>query len=303
MHTYRQQSLILRAGLIILYSALLSGCGGGGGGGGAVNGNLTLIGSVLLVDTNLAPNPAATITIAGHTATTSASGGFVLTNIPASATTGTVSAAAEQTLTLTLALPATSTQAINLGTIYLSSVGYTASASGQVATTVSGQNQAVGGATVTIAGSSALTATDGTFNISNLPVGLGSDPNTPIGSVTASNFVTKQIFVQAPLITGSNPLGTILLGAPISGTLPGLPYTIIGQVLKGGVGQSGYPVALSQGSAVLGTVTTDNTGTFSFWVVPGTYLLTVGLPSGSFVTQSVTLASANQPVTQNVIVP
>ncbi|CCW35386.1 Carboxypeptidase regulatory-like domain [Chthonomonas calidirosea] len=289
-------SLLLNVG-----GALLAGCGGGGG--GASSGNLTVIGTVLTVETDAPPNPPATVSIAGHSTTTSTNGAFTLTGIPASATTATVSAQGEQTLTLHLQLPSQSTQPVNLGTIFLSASGYNASVTGQIVTTVNGQNQPVGGATVTIGGSSTLSGSDGSFTISNLPVGLGNDPNIPIGSVSATGYVTKQIFVQAPLIAGVNPLGPISLGAPISSSVPGLPYTIIGKVLKNGQGQPNYPVILQQGSTVVGNTHTDSTGTFSFWVVPGSYTIVVFLPDGSSVTQPVTLQSTNQPVTQNVNLP
>lgn len=289
--------------LLAVFALALAGCGGGGGGGGGVSGNLTVIGTVLLVETGLPPNPPATVSIAGHSTTTNSKGSFVLNGIPSSATTATVSAQGEQTLTLNLKLPSQSTQPVNLGTIFLSASGYNASVTGQIVTTVNGQNQPVGGATVTIGGSSTLSATDGTFTISNLPVGLGSDPNTPVGTVTAMGYVPKQIFLSAPLIAGVNPLGPISLGAPISSSVPGLPYTIIGQVLKNGQGQPNYAVVLQAGNTVIGSTHTDSTGTFSFWVVPGSYTIVVFLPNGTSVTQSVTLQYTNQPVTQNVNLP
>src|SRR5579871_3884851 len=113
----------LLALLPALFIGLLAGCGGGGGGGGggSTKGTITLIGIIEDVET-LQPAASATFTVNGRSATTSATGAFSLTNVPATATTATVAQpnSSEQSLTLALSLPQKSTPTtVDLGTIFL----------------------------------------------------------------------------------------------------------------------------------------------------------------------------------------
>ncbi len=277
--------------LMSLVTVMLTGCGGGGGGGGSTGtGNTTVSGTVLLVETNLPPSPGAVVTIGGQQATTDATGAFTLTSVSSSATSGTVTATGEQPLTLALHL--TSGQVNALGTIYVSSTGYTAIASGTVASSTNGVNKPISGATVTIGGQSTVTASDGTFTISNLPVGLGTDPTTHIGNIQATGYVNKPITVQFPLATGSNPLGTLLLGAPIASSTPGQPFTIYGFVTKGGNPFS-TSVTLSPTVGPLVAQTNPVTGEYFFWVPAGTYTVQE-LSSGT--SKTVTVTSTATPV-------
>ncbi len=281
---------------VLALAAILSGCGGGGGGGGGnSSGGTTVTGSVLLVETNLAPVTAGTITMGGVTTTTNSTGGFALTNVPVNTTTGTVSVPGEQTLTLTLNLKANTIN--NLGTIYVSATGYTASANGRVVTVSGGVTTPVAGADVTIGGQSSVSATDGTFTIANLPVGLGSDPTVPIGNIQATGYVNKPILTQFPLAAGSNPLGDIPLGAPISSSTPSQPYTIFGFVKSGGAAAS-TTVSLSPTVGPLIAHTDPATGEYFFWVPAGTYTVTE-LSTGKTVT--VTLGSNSVPVQATTI--
>jgi hypothetical protein len=287
-------AVLLALGLALMAGAV--GCGGGGGGGTPTqSGNVTVLGTVLDAESLAAPSSGA-ITINGKTANTAADGTFQLTNVAATATTATVTASGEQPRTLTLKIPAKTTS-LDLGDIYMSATGYNASASGTVVTPKSGANQPVGGATVTIAGTSVLTGTDGTFSIPNLPVGLGTDPTTPIGTVHATGFVDKPIVSQFVFTAGDNPLGALLIQTPVNSTAPPPPYTVSGQVTHSGTAQPNVTVAIFSGATQLGTAQTDANGTYYFWVVPGNYTVITVLSGGQQVSVSVQLNAPNTPVT------
>ena len=280
---------------VVLFA--FTGCGGGGGGGGSKtgpSGNVTVTGLVLVTETGNPPNPAATVSINGYTTTTGTDGTFSLASVAATATTGSVTATGEQPYTLSLILT-NNTGTYNLGNIFISSAAYTASASGTVVTPVKGVYQAVSGAEVTISGSTVLAATDGTFTIPNLAVGLGSDPTIQIGTVQATGYVPKPITTQFPLITGANPLGQIVVQSPVGAT-PGVPYTISGKVVQGTTGLPNIPVTISTTPST--NTVTDANGNYAFWVVAGAYTITgLNVSTNQSATVNVTLTSTAVPVT------
>lgn len=272
----------------------LAGCsnGSGGGGGGTAT---SVTGRVLRAENN-APETGTTIKIGGSSTTSASDGTFTLSNVDANTKTATITPAAPaKARTLTLSLTAHS--ANSLGDVYVSDTGYDATASGTVVGQINGAQQAVGGATVTIAGAQVKTGTDGTFSIPNLPVGLGTDPNASIGTISAPNFQSSPIFTQFVLASGNNPLGTLLLGAPVSATPPSLPYTISGTVTSGGKGVAGASVSITAtaGGQVLGTVGTDQSGNYFFWVVAGQYTVSATVNNNTQ-TVPVTLQSLDAPV-------
>lgn len=285
---------------MILLGLLLTlwGCGGGGGGGGGSS-QVPVTGRVLQAETGLPPNPNATVTIGGSTATTTADGKFTL-NASSKSTSATIAASGAQTRTLPIALVANQTN--NLGDIFLSNTGYNATVTGRVVAQVSGQLQPVGNATVTIAGASTKTATDGTFTLSNLPVGLGNASGT-VGKVSAQGFEDKpitDITLGFPLAAGNNPIGDLLIAAP-SGTVPLPPYTITGVVQVKGTATKNLTVSLISNGNNLGSTTTDSNGAYFFWVVPGTYTVMASNTSGGTQTTNVTLTKLDTPVTAPVI--
>jgi hypothetical protein len=279
----------------------LTGCGGGGGGGGNTGGggSTTVTGTVLSVTSGL-PEPAgATVRIGGQTVTTDATGRFTLTGVNSGTTSGSVTAAGELPLPLTLALKANT--ANDLGTLYLSDVGYTATVTGRVVTTTTAGAQPVGGATVTIANATTISAANGTFTLTNLPVGLGATEGT-YGKVTAPTYEDKVITaetLQFALVAGANPIGDVLIAQP-TGSVPSAPYTIKGVVTAGGAPAAGVSVSLAAGGVSLGSTTTDNTGTYYFWVVPGTYLIS-GVTGSTSVSTTVALTRTDVPVTAPTI--
>ena len=274
----------------------LTGCGGGGGGGGPTGNTAAVTGTILSVENGLPAPAGATVSIGGQTATTDAAGKFTLGSVPSGTTTGTVTAATEKPLTLTLALK---TGVINdLGTLYLSNVGYTAIVTGRVVASVSGVITPVGNATVTIANATTKSGTNGTFTLNNLPVGLGANTGF-FGKVSAAGFEDKPITADTlgfALVTSTNNIGDLLLAQP-SGAIPSAPYTILGVVTVGGKPTANVSVSLASGGIGLGSTTTDSTGTYSFWVVPATYTITAASTPTSTQSVTATLVRLDVPIT------
>lgn len=265
---------LMLSALILTLFGLIMGCGGGSNGPVVIGKATSVTGIVLRAEDNT-PVVGATVTISGATTTTAADGSFTLASVTSTATSGTLTPKApDLPRTLTLALTPRITN--NLGNIFTSKTGYTASAAGTVAAPINGAQQPVGNATVTIAGTQVKSGADGSFRIDHLPVGLGADLNTAIGTISAPNFATKQIFTQNILIAGVNQLGIQLLGAPVGTTPPGLPYTIKGTVtVSGKPAAAGLNVSISVNNGqALGSTTTDAGGNYFFWVVTGDYIIT-----------------------------
>ena len=288
------------AALGVCFALLISltGCGGGSGGGAPSGGPAIVTGNVFSVEALTPAIAGATVQIGGQTATTDAAGKFTLTNVSSGTTSGTITATGEMPLPLTLALKANTTN--DLGSLYLSNVGYTATVTGRVVATVGGVTQPVGNATVTIANATTKSGTDGTFTLNNLPVGLGANPGV-VGKITAAGFEDKTITdatLRFALVTKANPLGDLLIAQP-SGAVPAAPYTIKGVVTVAGAPAANLSVTLASGGVSLGSTTTDSTGTYFFWVVPATYtVMANGTTSKS---TTVTLTRLDVPVTATTI--
>ncbi len=294
-----QQWFRYRAWLLMGLALLISliGCGGGGGGGGGGAAGATVKGRVLLVETNSPPDPAATVTIAGQSAQTDLqTGNFTLSGVPSNATTAVISApGGSQTRTLTIRLTANQTN--DLGDIYLSNKGYTATVTGHVVT--QDTNQSVGNATVTIEAEQTKTDTNGRFSLTGLPVDLVSDANNPVGKVTASGFA--DVLLRFTLTTGTNDLGDIALPLLVSPTTPLPPYTITGKVTVQNTPAANITVTIASGGTTLGTTTTDSGGNYFFWVVPGTYTITAARSGSQNQQVNVTLTRLDTPVTAPTI--
>lgn len=287
---------LLKTGLLALLGILtvaIMGCGSGGGGGGGQQ--VTVTGRVFRAETGVPPNPAAGINIGGSTTSNTADGTFSFT-APLSATSAVFTATGTQTLTLPITLSATLPNA--LGDIYLSDTGYTAVVSGRVVTAITGTTQPVANAVVSLAGAKTNTLADGTFSVGNLPVGLGNVAGV-FGKVTATGFEDKPITdanIQFPLAAGANPIGDLLISQP-SGSTPLPPYTIKGLVQTSGTPTANVTVTLMSGTLNLGNTTTDSTGTYTFWVVPGTYTFTATVGGSGTKSVNATLVLLNAPVT------
>ena len=299
--------------LLLPLLCVLTGCGGGGGGGtpAPAGGVATITGQVLLSATNAHPTNTATISGGGVSTTASVTdGSFTLPNVPVSTTSITVTVAqtGAAALTRTLSVALTANQTTTLGVIYVGAGANTANVTGRIVTVGSnGAVQGVGNATVTIAGlqtkTSATAGQEGTFSISGLPVGLGDLSGTLLGNVTAPGFEDKQITSEtltAPLEAGANALGDILILQP-SGASPAPPYTIRGQVTVQGQLTGNILVKLLQNGNLIGSTTTLSDGSYSFWVVTGTYTVLASQTGTGGQQTSVTLAALDTPVTAPAI--
>lgn len=278
----------------------LNGCASGGGGGPTGN-TVQVSGRVLRAETGLPPNPAANITIGSATGTHPADGNFSIV-APVSATTANFAATGSQPRNLAIALVAGTP--LNLGDVYLSDTGYTATVTGRVVTQTGTGLQPVGNALVTLAGAQTRSLTDGTFTIANLPIGLGNVIGT-YGRIEATGFEVKLITdanLQFPLTNGNNPLGDILIATP-SGSTPLPPFTIQGLVRINNLPAGGATVVLLNSAGTnLGTVVTGTDGTYTFWVAPDTYTVRATSPATTAqMTVNVTLTSLDTPVTAPVI--
>lgn len=293
--TTRRQFVALAVGGTL---AALAGCSNGGGGIGPGPGptSTSVTGRVLRAENN-APEPNVAVKIGSRSTTTATDGTFTLTNVDATVKTATITAAAPA-IARTVALSLIAKTVNNLGDIFVSDTGYTATATGTVVAPINGTQQPVGNATVTIAGTQVKTGVDGTFRIDNLPVGLGANANVSIGTISAPDFETRQIFAPFVFETGMNPLGTLPLGAPVGMIPPSLPYTVSGDVTVGGKAPTS-PVTVSitpvGGMMLSGNTTTDPMGNYTFWVVAGAYTV-IALQGTDSRTVNVTLASLDAPV-------
>jgi hypothetical protein len=290
-------------------SLLLTACGGGGGGGGNNGGGtgtpVTVVGSILRAETNAPPNPVATIKIGTASVQTASDGTFTLANAPSDATTLTITAQGSQTLTQAVKLTAGQTN--NLGTIFISDTGYNATVTGRVIS--SATNQPVANATVILTGLQTTTSAQGTFTLSNLPVGLGNVSGT-YGKISAGTaFADKPITAEVlafPLEAGNNPLGDIALAPPVGDTPPGIPYTITGRITANGqTPTSSFVVALSlNGNVLPGQVQTDSAGNYFFWVASSPTDYTILVPAQNGYTAGQTTAALRQndtPITAQTI--
>jgi len=278
----------------------MAGCGGGGGGGPRAD----IRGRILLVTTGQPPNPAATVAVAGADAVqTLTDGTFIIRNASADAKQIVVTATGMTKLVQDL--PTLTANAVNdLGDVFLTNSTYNADVDGTVlrADTLA----PVSGATVRISGKTAVTASDGSFAIKALPVGLGG-PDIQIGVVRATGFEDKAIYWDFPFgATTSadtvNHLGNILISPPV-GTIPDAPTTIRGKVtLQGETVHTGSTVTLIKlpEGTELGSVLSLSDGSYGFWVPVGKYQIRAEHSGYQTQTVNVLLSKLDQPVTVNI---
>ncbi len=279
-----------------------AGCGGGGGGGG-VGSTVTVTGRIIRAETNTRPDPAATITLGGVSGQSNATdGAFSIASVSSGATSAVITATGSQTLTLPVTLTGANVTTVNLGDIFLSDTGYTATVTGRVVTTVDNSQQNVAGAVVNIAGRTATTATDGKFTLDNLPVGLGTVAGA-YGTVKAGGFEDKPITdatLEFPLTAGANALkNPIVIERPI-GSTPNPPYTIRGVITVNGTPTAGIAVSVTNSTGQVFSTSTGPGGTYLFWLVTGTYTISAATGNASGSTM-VTLSSLDNPVTATTI--
>ncbi|UPU38279.1 carboxypeptidase regulatory-like domain-containing protein [Geomonas paludis] len=198
--------------------------------------------------------PGATVSIAGKSTTTSSTGTFTITGIPAGTYTLTISKTGYYTktvtgYTMTSNRSGTSFYLSQLPTYYLSGTVRSGSSTGPV----------LSGATVSIAGKTTTTSSTGTFTITGIPSG------TYTLTISKTGYYTKTV---TGYTMTSNRSGT-------SFYLSQMPtYYLSGTVRSG---SSTGPVLSGATVSIAGkTTTTSSTGTFTITgILAGTYTVSV----------------------------
>jgi hypothetical protein len=241
-----------------------------------------------LVSSGGSPIANATVALSGadtRSTTTSSTGLYNFTDLPAGAYTVTPSATGFNCPISQLMLIAHQKNTLNLlctpqvgridGTIRLDLQVQ----SGVLVTARQGSNT-VGTGTST---------SNGTYSIPNLPPGLYTTIVTPPANSTCTP-TQRDVTVQSNQAATSNFDCT------------SLPGNISGTVTVNGTGQSGVAVTISQGSTTVGTATTGTGGTYTVVnLPPGTYSASITRPANTSCTsetQNVTV-QANQTATAN----
>jgi phosphatidylinositol-3-phosphatase len=220
----------------------------------------------------------ATVTYSGGSTTCDASGNYVLNNVPAGTITVTASASGYQPSSQTLSVTSGANSAAN----FQLNKASTGNIVGKVTNASTGG--AISGVTVSTAGVSALTDSNGNYALSNLVVGSYS--------VTATKSGWGMQTKTASVTAGANTTLDFTLAA--SGEIKGTITDSTGAAVSGAtVNFNGGVIATNK------TVTSSSTGTYnSGWIPVGTYTVTVS--KSGFTSQQVTVTiTAGQVLTQN----
>jgi hypothetical protein len=217
------------------------------------------------------PVSGATVSCSCGSATTTANGGYALSNVPAGTVSITASAPGYQSAKQNVTVLANSMVTQNFALMPISGT-----ISGKVTNSV---GAAISGATVSYSGGSIITATDGSFTFSNVPAG------TVTIAVSAANFAgSSQITTVSPgAITTAN-----FILRPLTGSISGTVTAASGKAVAGAT------VRISGGVVLTSvTITTDAKGHYQSGVVPvGNYQITV--VKGGFTSQTkATTVTAN----------
>ncbi|MFM9872163.1 MAG: hypothetical protein ACKVQS_01705 [Fimbriimonadaceae bacterium] len=263
--------------LVVLFIVVILGCGGGGG--GVAPTAITVQGNVLWIETGSAPSPQATVRIGDQSTLSDAIDGYFTIDTSAGnlQLTVTYSPTSGSPVVRTFDLGPVSAD-LDLRDIYIGPEEVTIA--GQVLDSTS--SAPVPGATVKMAGRTALTASDGRFTMpqvayssSTLSVFLGLQ-----GSVEKTGYFSTFFSPPGAPSGGTLNVGSISLTPTGSIVPPPLPFNVSGSFASGGAGAS---VQVLSGASVIRTVTADGLGQFKLWLPTGTYTVnaTLGALSGS----------------------
>ena len=279
----------------LLLTLLLVALGCGGGGGGVAPQNVILSGEVLWLPTGNGTVPAATVRAAQANTTTQTDGFFSLT-VPPGTTSLTVTYAPTgggAPIVRTFSFAAVTADA-DLGQLYIAPE--TTVVTGLVQDSTSGAP--VVGATVRLAGRSALTGTDGRFTLNDVAY---SGTSQAVffglqGSVTATGYFATSFSPLTAPVGGATDVGTLSLVPQGGNTPPPAPFNVSGRVLNNGAGAT---VVAKVGASVIRTVTADATGNYRLWLPAGTFDLEASL-GGRTGSATVTVTSPNVPVSRDI---
>lgn len=282
--------------LIFVLLLVALGCGGGGGGVSTPS-TVSIVGQVFWIETGAPTNPNSTVRIGTVSTTTDPVDGFFSMNVPSGSNSLTVTftPSGGSPVIRTFSFPS-ATSDLDLGDIYIGPAEIT-----MTGTIVSSTDQSpVGNATVSIAGRSGITNSNGQFSIpgvayssTNLAVFLGLQ-----GTVTATNYFTGFFNPPSGASGGSVNVGVIAITPTGTSTPPGLPYNVSGSVLPTATG-AGATVQAKVGSSVIRFATANGAGRYELWLPAGTYTIEAvkGSQSGS---AQVTVSDVSSNVTANV---
>lgn len=253
---------------VALALALAIGCGGGGGGGGGNGGGLgSVVGRILDVRTGAAPNPQATVqTSAANGLTDSADGSFTVASSTGTTQVTVIGGVGIPVFTFETA-PVNGTT--DIGDLWVGPE--TVTVRGKVLDSTT--SDPVIGATVSFAGRTATTNTNGVFQLQN--VAYASSTQVAFwgiaGSAKATGYFLNE-FSAAPnaAIGGVVDVNDILLTPVSNPDPPGVPYNIWGKISPA-ADAPGTVVTLKQGGSTVRIFNVPADGVYLFWVPPGTY--------------------------------
>lgn len=256
---------------LFLAVALLAGCGGGGGGGGGGTSKATLIGRVIWIETGSGPNPAATVRAGTASTLTDVLDGYFEFETETGVTSATITfAPAVGSPVVRTFNFSSATGTVELGDLYIGPQVVTLKGKAVDVST----SLPISGATVKIAGRTATTTANGTFSVANVAY---SSKNPAVflgleGSVSATDFFTRQFNPPSLASAGVVQVGTIALTPVGSQDPPPSPFDVQGSVTPANLG-AGASVVAKQGASILRRVTADATGRFTLWLPAGTFVI------------------------------
>lgn len=284
----KMKNLIFGIVAILSLSLSMVGCGGGGSGSGS-SGNGSVTGVVLNVETGGPTNPPSSVQAGSSSILTNATdGSFALV-----APIGTTSLSVDAGTTLGIwnfGIPSlTGTE--DAGTLWV----------GPNRTTVAGTvidastNLPIAGANVSFGGVTGVTSANGTFSLPGVAYPQSNFASFwgIVGSVQASNYFANSFSTQPnTAVNGVVTVSNVLLTPLSSSTPPNTPYDIWGRITPSSIAPGTTVTLLQAGTPVRQTIA-DSTGSYYFWITPGSYTITYANGTHTAPTQSVTVTSAS----------
>lgn len=261
-------SRLLCMAIFALTLTLLIGCGGGGGGsgGGGTGTTVSILGRIIWIENGGAPSPQATVRIGERTAlTNTVDGGFNI-DVPSGASSLTVTTTVSGTPIIRTFTFAPATASVDLGDLFIgpSEVSLT----GTLVDSANGTG--IAGATVSIAGRTAVSAANGTFTVTqvaysaaSLSVFLGLQ-----GTAARTGYFSGFFSPTSAAVGGVVNVGSISLVPTGGDSPPPLPTNLNVTVAPSG---SGATVEVLLSGTVIRTGTADSAGKAAFWLPAGTY--------------------------------
>ncbi len=248
----------------------INGCGGSGGGGGGGGATAAVTGTVVFIETGAAPNPQASVQVGGSSVLTDSTVGSFTVTVPVGTTTLTVNTNSSGGI-WTFTIPAVPAAGEDVGDLWVGVNKVTLI--GLVQDSASGAP--IAGASVNFGGVTGMTNASGIYSLN--PVAYPTTNFSPfwgiLGNVTDPNYFANTVTASPNVAVGGVVTCATVLMTPLSSTTPPTsPYTIWGRITPLTLG-AGCTVTLSKNGTVVRTTTADGTGTYYFWVLPGTYTL------------------------------